>query len=98
MVRPVRFSRGMGMREIMPGFRVEQGKRRVTRTIVAFGLLTACGPWQRVGTQPHPPAATTLPPLFDVSAIYRTMGFVVGGAPLPFVASLHFFAGTTPDS
>jgi GWxTD domain-containing protein len=26
------------------------------------------------------------------------MGFIVGAAPLPFVASLHFFAGTAPDS
>ena len=82
----------------MPGFRVEQVKRGVRPTIVACGLLTACGPWQRVGTQPHPAAAATLPQLFDASAMYRAMGFVVAGAPLPFVASLRFFAGTTPDS
>jgi GWxTD domain-containing protein len=83
----------------MPGFRVEQVKRRVTPpTIVAIGLLAACGPWQRVGTEPHPRAAATLPQLFDATAIYRAMGFMVGEAPLPFVASLHFFAGPAPDS
>ena len=98
MVRPVRFSLGMGMRETMPGFRVEQVRRRVTRTLVAAALLMACGPWQRVGVQPSPQAVPTLSQFFDASAIYKAMGFVVGGAPLPFVASLHFFAGTTPDS
>jgi GWxTD domain-containing protein len=61
-------------------------------------VLAACGPWQRVGTQPRPQAVPTLTQLFDVSAIYRAMGFLVGSAPLPFVASLHFFAGPTPDS
>ena len=83
----------------MPGFRVEQVRRRVTPAIVALGLLTAaCGSWQRVGSQPHPQSANTLPQLFDAGAIYRAMGFLVAGAPLPFVASLHYFAGTTPDS
>jgi GWxTD domain-containing protein len=82
----------------MPGFRVEQVRRRCAATIVAVGVLAACGPWQRVGTEPAPQAVPALAQLFDASAIYRAMGFAVGGPSLPFVASLHFFAGTTPDS
>ena len=82
----------------MPGFRVEQVRRRITATIVTVSVATACGSWQRAGTQPSPEAAPVLPQSFDASAIYRAMGFAVGGAQLPFVASLHFFAGPTPDS
>ena len=82
----------------MPGFRVEQVRTCIAPAIVAVGLLTACGTWQRVGVQPHPQAVPALSQFFDASTIYRAMGFVVGGGPLPFVASLHFFAGTTPDS
>ena len=82
----------------MPGFRVEQVRRRFAATIVAVGVLTACGSWQRVGGPPPPQAVPALSQLFDASAIYRAMGFAVGGPSLPFVASLHFFAGGTPDS
>jgi len=87
----------MGMREGMPGFRVEQVRRRFAATIAA-GVLAACGSWQRLGAPPAPQAVPALSQLFDASAIYRAMGFAVGGPSLPFVASLHFFAGTTPDS
>lgn len=82
----------------MPGFGVEQVRRCVTPAIITVGLLTACGSWQRVGTEPAPQAVPALTQLFDASAIYRTMGFLVGKPELPFVASLHFFAGTAPDS
>jgi GWxTD domain-containing protein len=39
-----------------------------------------------------------VPQLLDAGAIYRAMGLVVGTPPLPFVASLRFLAGNTPDS
>jgi hypothetical protein len=62
-------------------------------------VIAACGPWQRVGTkQPEAKAIPTLTQLFDASAIYRGMGFAVGGPELPFVASLHVLAGATADS
>jgi GWxTD domain-containing protein len=61
-------------------------------------LLAACGAWQRVGTQSRPGPGATLPQVFDPRALYRSMGLVVGGDGLPFVASLHSFAGPTPDS
>jgi GWxTD domain-containing protein len=45
-----------------------------------------------------PGAGTTLPRLFDASSVYRSMGFLVGGAALPFVASVRYLGGPTPDS
>ena len=82
----------------MPGFGVEQVRQGLAPLMVALGLLTACGSWRRLGTEPPPQTVPALTQLFDASAIYRTMGFVVGKPSLPFVASLHFFAGTSPDS
>jgi hypothetical protein len=39
-----------------------------------------------------------LPRLFDATSVYRSMGFLVGGAALPFIASVRYLAGSTPDS
>lgn len=67
--------------------------------MVAVAVLAACGSWQRVGspeTAPRP--GTTVPRLFDASAVYRSMGALVGGGALPFVASVRYLAGPTPDS
>lgn len=62
-------------------------------------LAVGCGSWQRVGRPDTPPGAgTTLPRLFDAGSVYRSMGFLVGGAALPFVASVRYLAGPTPDS
>jgi len=36
--------------------------------------------------------------LFDASMVYRAMGFLVAGPPLPFVATVHYLADATPDS
>ena len=59
----------------------------------------ACGSWQRVGTddaQPRP--GTTMPRLFDATSVYRSMGALVGGGALPFVASVRYLAGPSTDS
>lgn len=39
-----------------------------------------------------------VPRLFDAASVYRSMGFFVTGAPLPFVASLRYLADATADS
>ncbi|MDP3911604.1 MAG: GWxTD domain-containing protein [Gemmatimonadales bacterium] len=39
-----------------------------------------------------------MPRLFDATTVYRSMGFFVGGARLPFVASIRYLAGPAPDS
>lgn len=59
----------------------------------------SCGSWQRVGSPDAPPGpGTTLPRLFDATSVYKSMGFLVGGTTLPFVASVRYLAGPTPDS
>jgi len=70
---------------------------------VVWGVLlvgtVACGSWQRVGTADDPPRpGTTVPRLFDATSVYRSMGALVGGGALPFVASVRYLAGPTSDS
>ncbi len=71
--------------------------RRLAR-VALVAAAAGCGSWQRVGTQPHPEPAAAVSTLFDAGTVYRAMGFLVGGAPLPFVASVHYLSGATPDS
>ena len=73
--------------------------RRSAAWAAAVFLTAACGSWQRVGTGDNPPRpGTTVPRLFDATAVYRSMGALVGGGALPFVASVRYLAGPTPDS
>jgi GWxTD domain-containing protein len=73
--------------------------RRSAALAAACFLVGGCGSWQRVGTADNPsPRGTTLPRLFDATTVYRSMGALVGGGALPFVASVRYLAGPTPDS
>jgi len=56
-------------------------------------LLTACSSWQRVGQASTPSPEETLTSLFDMPAVYRTMGRLAAGQPLPFVGTMAFAAG-----
>ncbi|PYO82648.1 MAG: hypothetical protein DMD65_07820 [Gemmatimonadetes bacterium] len=60
--------------------------------------MAGCSSWQRVGTSPRPEPAAAVSTLFDASTVYRAMGFLVAGPPLPFVATVHYLADATPDS
>lgn len=74
---------------------------QVTRGIgpgLLLALVAGCGTWQRVGTAERPRPGTTLPQLFDAGTVYREMGFLVAGPPLPYVASFRFLATASPDS
>jgi GWxTD domain-containing protein len=73
-------------------------RRAVPPTMVLILSVLSCGPWQRVGSDTRPRPANTLPRLFDAVSVYRSMGFWATGAPLPFVASLHYLGAGTPDS
>lgn len=55
--------------------------------------LAGCGSWGRVGDQPRPREGETLTQLLDINSTYRRLGRLTAGAPLPFVASVSFFAG-----
>src|SRR5882762_4207907 len=54
---------------------------------------------QRAGSPETPPRrGSAAPRLFDASSVYRAMGALVGGGALPFIASVRYLAGPTPDS
>ena len=56
-------------------------------------LLTACSSWQRVGQSSAPTPEESLTSLFDMPAVYRSMGRLAAGLPLPFVGTMAFAAG-----
>ncbi|MEX1050518.1 MAG: GWxTD domain-containing protein [Gemmatimonadales bacterium] len=58
-------------------------------------LLAACGGMPAQPRGPNPDVV--IPRLFDPTSLYRTMGLIAHGAPLPFVASVRFLTGD-PDS
>jgi len=69
-------------------------------TLVLTAVLAAgCGSLQRAGSpETAPRRGNASPRLFDASSVYRSMGALVGGGALPFVASVRYLAGPTPDS
>jgi GWxTD domain-containing protein len=57
-------------------------------------FLTACGSWGRVGSQPNPASpGETLTEVLDINSVYRRLGRLTAGPPMPFIADLAFFAG-----
>jgi len=71
--------------------------RRVA--LVVAVLSASCGSGQRVGSPDTAPRrGNAAPRLFDASSVYRSMGALVGGGALPFIASVRYIAGPTPDS
>jgi GWxTD domain-containing protein len=73
--------------------------RRAAAVLSAVFLLGAgCGPLPRGDGADAPRSGNTVPRLFDASSAYRSMGFLVGGGSLPFVASVRYLRGPAPDS
>src|SRR6059036_2333250 len=67
--------------------------------VVTVVLSAGCGSLQRAGSsETAPRRGNASPRLFDASSVYRSMGALVGGGALPFVASVRYLAGPTPDS
>jgi len=60
-------------------------------------LVMACAPAHRIGPRPLMPDPVNMMPL-RARTVYRDMGLMVDTSRLPFVASVRFLAGATPDS
>ena len=60
--------------------------------------VAACGPAQRPASGPRPDPGAVVSTLFDAGSLYGTMGLLVAGPPLPFVATLTYVADATADS
>jgi len=54
--------------------------------------------WQRVGSDTEPDPSVVLPQLFDPAALYRRMGFLASGPPLPYVGTIRYLATERPDT
>ena len=67
---------------------------------VAFGAIAtaACASANTPATAPRPDPGAAVATLFDAGAVYSAMGLLVSGPPLPFVATVRYFADATPDS
>src|SRR5216110_3092825 len=79
-------------------FEARQVMRWVTLVLTAV-LAAGCGSFQRWGSpEAAPRSGNASPHLFDASSVYRAMGALVGGGALPFIASVRYLAGPTPDS
>ena len=85
--------------------RIASGPRSLAAALASSVLLVhslaACASRRPVG--PGAPATTAArrnPPalLRDATRIYEQMGLIAAGDPFPFVGSLAYFAGATPDS
>jgi len=63
------------------------------RHLAVLLLLTACGSWQRVGESQTASPEESLTSLFDMPTVYRRMGRLAAGPPLPFVGVVDFAAG-----
>jgi GWxTD domain-containing protein len=62
-------------------------------------LVGGCGSWQRVGQPEKTPApGTSVTRMFDPTSAYKSMGSLVGGGALPFVATVRYIAGPGSDS
>jgi GWxTD domain-containing protein len=69
-------------------------KAKPGRIAPIFLALLGCGSWQRVGSEPSPDRTENLTQILDAQAAYRRLGRLAAGAPLPFVASVAFLAGS----
>src|SRR5207253_2042591 len=84
--------------KLTSAFEVGQVRRLGEWALLASLAATGCGSWQRVGTGPRPQPGSALPSLADAGSLYRRLGFLVAGPPLPFVAAVRYVADATPDS
>ena len=72
---------------------------RCATLMVMAVLVAGCGGMQQAGSpETAPRRGSAAPRLFDASSVYRSMGALVGGGALPFIASVRYLAGPTPDS
>ncbi|MGH7646145.1 MAG: GWxTD domain-containing protein [Gemmatimonadales bacterium] len=66
---------------------------RPVELVLACAVAAGCGQWQRVGGDRQAEPSVTVAQVFDAASVYRAMGLLVAGAPLPFVASVRYLAG-----
>ncbi len=61
--------------------------------IAATVFLVGCGSWGRAGGAPSPSQGEALTQIIDLNSVYRRLGRLTSGEPLPFVADVAFYGG-----
>src|SRR5216117_2592976 len=77
---------------------VQQVRRLTTLVLFAVPAAVGCGPPAPAGAVQEPEPCAIVAPLSDAGEVYRSMGFIVAGAPLPFVATIRYLAAAASDS
>ena len=72
--------------------------RRAAAVAFLAAGVASCSPAPRPASGPRPEPGAVVSPLFDAGSLYGTMGLLVAGPPLPFVATLNYVADATADS
>lgn len=70
---------------------------RLLGSLAGVVAQLSCGSWQP-GGEAVPDPSSLVPRLFDTALLYREMGLLTAGEPVPFVASVRWLAGPVPDS
>ena len=73
-------------------------RRLATLLGFAVGAAVGCGPRPPAGAVQEPEPRAAAAPLSDAGEVYRSMGFIVAGAPLPFVATIRYLRAAASDS
>ena len=63
-----------------------------------LGSAAGCSSAARPATSARPDPGAAVSTLFDAGSVYGSMGLLVGGPSLPFVATLRYFADAAPES
>ena len=61
--------------------------------LTALAALTACGSWQRVGTDSAPTPENSITEVLDMGTVYRRLGRLVAPTPVSFIGDLVYVAG-----
>jgi GWxTD domain-containing protein len=67
---------------------------RLLGALVPLALLTtACGSWTRAGTQGEPAPTQGLTSVLDETAVFKRIGRLAAGAPVPFIGTVALLPG-----
>ena len=67
--------------------------RRVLLCVCTGLAVAGCGSWQRVGTETGPSAEQGLTQILDMATVYKRLGRIAVGPPLPFIGNIVYAAG-----
>ena len=67
--------------------------RRVLMCVSTGLVMAGCGSWQRVGTESGPSPEQALTQILDMATVYKRLGRIAVGAPLPFIGNIVYAAG-----